>query len=69
MWHRVDIVLTDVSEERFASIVRVEGKEDNRERTSTTSQKTAYFIVTALITSNLTYDGLGCTSSGEVYEW
>jgi hypothetical protein len=26
MWHRVDVVLTDVSEERIASIVRVEGK-------------------------------------------
>jgi hypothetical protein len=26
MWHRVDVVLTDVSEERIASIYRVEGK-------------------------------------------
>jgi hypothetical protein len=26
MWHRVDMVLTDVSEERIASIFRVEGK-------------------------------------------
>jgi hypothetical protein len=26
MWHRVDVVLTDVSEERTASIFRVEGK-------------------------------------------
>jgi hypothetical protein len=26
MWHRVDIVLTDVSEERIASIFRVEEK-------------------------------------------
>jgi hypothetical protein len=26
MWHRVDVVLTDVSEERIASIFRVEGK-------------------------------------------
>jgi hypothetical protein len=26
MWHRVEVVLTDVSEERIASIVRVEGK-------------------------------------------
>jgi hypothetical protein len=26
MWHRVDVVLTDVSEEHIASIFRVEGK-------------------------------------------
>jgi hypothetical protein len=26
MWHHVDIVLTDVSEERIASIFRVEDK-------------------------------------------
>jgi hypothetical protein len=26
MWHRVDAVLTDVSEERIVSIFRVEGK-------------------------------------------
>jgi hypothetical protein len=26
MWHRVDVVLTDVSEERIASIFRVERK-------------------------------------------
>jgi hypothetical protein len=26
MWHRVQVVLTDVSEERIASIFRVEGK-------------------------------------------
>jgi hypothetical protein len=26
MWHRVEAVLTDVSEERIASIFRVEGK-------------------------------------------
>jgi hypothetical protein len=26
MWHRVDVVLTDVSEDRIASIFRVEGK-------------------------------------------
>jgi predicted transcriptional regulator len=26
MWHRVYVVLTDVSEERIASIFRVEGK-------------------------------------------
>jgi hypothetical protein len=26
MWHRVEVVLTDVTEERIASIFRVEGK-------------------------------------------
>jgi hypothetical protein len=26
MWHRVEVVLTDVSEERIASIFKVEGK-------------------------------------------
>jgi hypothetical protein len=26
MWHHVEVVLTDVSEERIASIFRVEGK-------------------------------------------
>jgi predicted transcriptional regulator len=26
MWHRVDVVLTDISEERITSIFRVEGK-------------------------------------------
>jgi hypothetical protein len=71
MWHRVDVVLTDVSEERIASIFRVEEK--RRKSTSeepacrqyippkrrlthylhgATSQKTAFFIVTAVKTSN-----------------
>jgi hypothetical protein len=31
MWRRVDIVLTDVSEERIASIFRVEEKEEKSE--------------------------------------
>jgi hypothetical protein len=26
MWHRVDVVLTDILQERIASIFRVEGK-------------------------------------------
>jgi hypothetical protein len=26
MWHRVDVVLADVTDERIASIFRVEGK-------------------------------------------
>jgi hypothetical protein len=31
MWHRVDVVLTDVSEERIASIFKVEGKIKNQQ--------------------------------------
>jgi hypothetical protein len=85
MWRRVDIVLTDVSEERIASIFRVEKianeaatiypcwfidrgflipwswrRYDPPKRRLTpflhgaTSQKTAFFIVTAVKTSNLT---------------
>jgi hypothetical protein len=34
MWHRVDIVLIDVSEERIASIFRVEKEKEIREGTS-----------------------------------
>jgi hypothetical protein len=29
MWHRVDVVLTNVSEQRIASIFRVEEKSEN----------------------------------------
>jgi hypothetical protein len=32
MWRRVDIVLTDVSEERFASIFRIEEKREETPR-------------------------------------
>jgi hypothetical protein len=45
MLHHVALVRTNVSEEHSAPIIRV-----------TTSHKTAFFIVTAVITSNLTYD-------------
>ena len=43
MGHRVDVVLTDVSEERIASIFRVEGKirksvREETVRTGTTTQ-------------------------------
>jgi hypothetical protein len=56
MWRRVDLVWTDVSEERIASIFRVE-KSANQEPASAGGcrlQKTAFFIVTAVKTSNLT---------------
>jgi hypothetical protein len=44
MWRRVDLVLTDVSEEgRFTQDLHDD-----------TSQKTAFFKVTAMKTSNLT---------------
>jgi hypothetical protein len=58
MWHRVEVVLTDVSEERIASIFWVEGKirksareasdRDEKSRLllpGVTSQKTAFLIV------------------------
>jgi hypothetical protein len=32
MWHRVDVVLTDVSEKFIASIFRVEGKNPQAKR-------------------------------------
>jgi hypothetical protein len=65
MWHRVEVVLTDVSEESIASIFRVEGKIRKSAREASvrnvksklhgaTSKKTAFFIVTAVKTSNLT---------------
>jgi hypothetical protein len=41
MWHRVDIVLTDVSEERIASIFRVDDKKKSAsERSSETTVNT-----------------------------
>jgi hypothetical protein len=57
MWRRVDVVLTDVSEERIASIFRVKGKNKKiRKRRNSESRykQTAFFIVTAVKTSNLT---------------
>jgi hypothetical protein len=84
MWHRVDLVWTEVSGERIASIFRVE--KSAREEPAwaggcsllrwrwrryvppkhlliqnlhaAISQKTAFFIVTAVKTSNLTYKKL-----------
>jgi hypothetical protein len=47
MWHRVEVMLTDVSEERIASIFRVEGKIRKSAREASIrdvkSQKTAFF--------------------------
>jgi hypothetical protein len=66
VWLHVEVVFTDVSEERIASIFRVEGKIRKSARKASvrdvksrllhgaTSQKTAFFIVTAVKTSNLT---------------
>jgi hypothetical protein len=68
MWRRVDLVWTDVSEERIASIFRVEkstskepawagGCKKRRLRQDlqgATSKKTAFLVVTAVNTSNLT---------------
>jgi hypothetical protein len=63
VWRRVDVVdWTDVSEDRIASIFRVE-KSTSEEPAwagsshlhGATPQKTAFFIVTAVKTSNPTY--------------
>jgi hypothetical protein len=73
MWHRVDLVWTNVSEEHIASIFRVEGliwfillpwrwrqyvppkRWFTQDPHGATSQKTAFFIVTEVKTSNLTF--------------
>jgi hypothetical protein len=66
MWHSVDLVWTNVLEERVASIFRVEksvseeptwagGCSHTQDICGATSQKTAFFIVTAVKTSNLTH--------------
>jgi hypothetical protein len=55
MWRRVDPVkLTDVSEERIASIFR----KISHDLHGATSQKMAFFIVTAVKTSTPTNPGL-----------
>jgi hypothetical protein len=48
MWHRVEVVLTDVSEERIASIFRVEGIKENphAKRPSETLKADCEFVVT-----------------------
>jgi hypothetical protein len=48
MWRRVDLVCTEVSEDRRF----------HQDYPGATSQKTAFFIVTALKTSNLTTDNV-----------
>jgi hypothetical protein len=50
-WHRVNFRRTDVSEERIAFNFRVEKKRE-RENVGATSQKTAFFIIIAVKTSN-----------------
>jgi hypothetical protein len=57
MWHRIVLVWTDVSEDRIASIFTVE-KFSSEELHGATSHKTAFFIVTAVKTSNLTKNKL-----------
>jgi hypothetical protein len=57
MWHRVEVVLTDVSEERIASIFRVEEEIRKSAREASVrdvKSRSAFFIVTAVKTSNLT---------------
>jgi hypothetical protein len=55
MLRRVDLVWTDISEERIASLLRVENpRARNQDLHGATSQKTAFFIVTAVKTSDPT---------------
>jgi hypothetical protein len=67
MWRCADPGLTDVSEERIASILRAEKSASgepassgrlNQDLHSATSQKTAFFIVPAVKTSNITCNHL-----------
>jgi hypothetical protein len=51
---RVVLVVIDVSEELGASIIRLTRIGELRTTLAVTSQKTAFFIVTAVKTSNLT---------------
>jgi hypothetical protein len=69
MWRCVDLMRTDVSKERMTSIFRVINPRARNQREQVaavcsrftkdlhkaTSQKTAFFIVTTVKTSNLTY--------------
>jgi hypothetical protein len=54
MLRRVDLVWTDVSEERITSRYIPPKRHFTQDLHSATSQKTAFFIVTAVKTSNLT---------------
>jgi hypothetical protein len=51
----VALVRTDVSEEPGASFIRVTEIGELQEPHGVTTQKTPFFIVTAVKTSNLTY--------------
>jgi hypothetical protein len=53
MWRRVDIVLTDVLEERIASIFRVEEKRRKSASEEPATSQKAVFFITAVKTSNL----------------
>jgi hypothetical protein len=53
VWRRVDVVVgTDVSEGGMASVFRVVVSASEEHLHSATPQKTAFFIVTAVKTSN-----------------
>jgi hypothetical protein len=58
MWRSVDLVRIDVSEER----------QFTQDLHGATSQKTAFFIVTAAKTSNLTYENSVFTMQINVYD-
>jgi hypothetical protein len=49
MWHRVEVVLTDVSEERIASIFRVEGKVRKSAREASVRDVKSSLLLTPLL--------------------
>jgi hypothetical protein len=53
MWRSVDIVLTDVSEERIASIFRVEGK--TRKSANEETVRTGAYILMLVNTTSTRY--------------
>jgi hypothetical protein len=60
MWHCVDVVLTDVSEECIASIFRVEGKirKSESEETARTGASSASSLLAPVLTVSLLMDFL-----------
>jgi hypothetical protein len=54
MWHRVEVVLTDVSEERISSIFMVEGKIRKSAHEASVRDVKSSLLFTAVKTSNLT---------------
>jgi hypothetical protein len=62
------LVKTDVSEELSASFIRITKLDELGTTLALTSQKTPFFIVTAVKTSNLTY-GISVRNRRFLYYW